>query len=74
MLTATVNHPYDISDTILHLHSPILEMINLDTNRSECESSIVLVNVFAKSIRVRAYATEEVLESWKRRRKGGRSI
>jgi len=25
--------------------------------------------VFAKSIRVRAYATEEVLESWRRRRK-----
>src|ERR1700676_2850278 len=44
-------------------------MINLDTNRSECKSSIVLANVFAKSIRVRAYATEEVLESWRRRRK-----
>src|SRR5882762_3044642 len=43
-------------------------MVNLDTNRSECKCSIVLVNVFAKGIRVRAYATE-VLESWRRGRK-----
>src|SRR5882762_4710270 len=44
-------------------------MVDLDTNRSECKSSIVLTNVFAKGIRVRAYTTEEVLESWRRGRK-----
>jgi hypothetical protein len=44
-------------------------MVNLDTNRSECKSSIVLANVFAKGLRERAYATEEVFESWRRGRK-----
>jgi len=44
-------------------------MVNLDTNRSECKSGIVLANVFAKGIRERAYATEKVFESWRRGRK-----
>jgi hypothetical protein len=43
-------------------------MVNLDTNGSECESSIVLVNVFVKGIRERAYVTEEVFESGRRRK------
>src|SRR6267378_4453305 len=47
-------------------------MVNLDTNRSECKCSIVLANVFAKGIRERAYATKEVLESWRRGRKWGK--
>src|ERR1700683_4105706 len=44
-------------------------MINLDTNRSECKGCIVLSNVFTKGIREWTYAREEVLESWRRRRK-----
>ena len=44
-------------------------MVNVDTKRSKCKSGIVLVNVFAKGIRERAYATEEVLESGMRGRK-----
>src|SRR5882762_10295381 len=44
-------------------------MVDLDTNRSECKSSIVLTNVFAKGVRERAYPTEQVFESWRRGRK-----
>ena len=44
-------------------------MLNCDTKRSECKGSIVLSNVFAKGIREWTYAKEEVLESWRRRRK-----
>ena len=44
-------------------------MVNLDTNRSECKSSIVLANMLAKGVRKRAYARKEVLEGWRRRRK-----
>ena len=42
-------------------------MVNVNTKRSECKSSIVLANVLAKGIRERAYTTEEVLEGWRRR-------
>ena len=39
--------------------------VNLNTNRCECKGSIILTNVFAKGIRIWAYATEKVFESCK---------
>src|SRR6202044_3668391 len=44
-------------------------MINVDPQRCESKCSIVLANVLAKGIRCRADTTEQVFESWRRRRK-----
>jgi hypothetical protein len=37
-------------------------VINFDTKRCECKCSIVLADVFAKSIRKGAYTTEKIFE------------
>src|SRR6201995_1065962 len=41
-------------------------MINFDTKRCECKCSIILANVFAKSIGKGAYATEKIFHCWRR--------